>query len=329
MPYKQEHTARQIDPSEFEEFRRYVPKGAPAGLTMILGIKEGESEVQSIRADADQLTPTQFRDWLERHKFSSDQLEEATRKSFDTFSRWVPIQLGDELSKARDEEDETQSKAMIGGVCSTRDMDLEGEVIEQDGLDWSYFLANGWFNHEHQQGPSAVLGHPVKVEPIDDERTRVEGVLYLDKQLGRDIYETAQAMKKAGGDRSLGFSVEGQVLLRDPSNKKRVLKARVLNVAITAHPVNPHTNLELIARSLGASVGYQTPSIPDADASMSALVEQSLGERLSSVTTRSPRLSSSQVKRLLRQRLPDVNDRSLDKLVEGLISRAQQKSQKH
>jgi len=331
MPYKNEHTARQNDPAQYDQLRRFTPKGAPDGLSMILGIKEGTSEVQSIRADADKLSPAKFREWLERHSFDVSQLEEATRKSFDTFARWVPLRL-DPIIKAEREGDtdvEETSKALIAGICSTRDMDLEGEVIEQDGLDWSYFLNNGWFNHEHQQGAGAVLGHPVKINQLDDNRTHVEGVLYLDKQLGRDVYETAVAMKKAGGDRSLGFSVEGQVLQRDPRNNKRVLKARVLNVAITAHPVNPHTNLELIARSMGASVGYQEPTIPDADASLSALAQQSLDERLSSATYgSSKKVSKQRVKELLAQRMPEMDDDDLNRFVTQLMKLANEKSRK-
>jgi hypothetical protein len=151
-------------------------------------------------------------------------------------------------------------------------------------------------------------------------------VLYLSKKLGQQVYETATAMKKAGGDRSLGFSVEGQVLLRDPLDNKRILKARVLNVAITAMPVNPHTNLELIARSIGANVGYQEPSIPDADAAMSALVQESLDRRLSSATygaePKKKMLTSDQVRKLLRERMPNAEDRKLDELVERLITLA-------
>jgi len=327
MPYTNEHTARQRDPAQYDGLRRFTPRGAPDGLTMILGISGDSSEIQSIRGDADKLTPAQFREWVTSHDFDASQIEEATRKSLDAFSRWIPLAL-DPIVKGGEEEEEEISKAMIAGICSTRDMDLEGEVIEQDGLDWSYFLANGWFNHEHQQGAGAVLGHPVRVEQIDDNSTRVEGVLYLDKQLGRDVYETAVAMQKAGGDRSLGFSVEGQVTMRDPSNLKRVLKARVLNVAITAHPVNPHTNLELIARSIGATVGYQEGAIPDADASLSALAQQSLDERASSATySESPRrVSRDQIRALLAQRMPEIDDSEVDRLVSQLMRLAREKS---
>lgn len=325
MPFPNEHTARQTEPTQYEEFRRFVPENAPEGLEMILGLKNGDSEIQSIRAQADKMTPNEFREWLTEHEFSVESVEEATRKSFDAFARWIPMTL--QKADAEDTEDTEITKAMIGGICSTSDMDFEGETIEQDGLDWSYFLNHGWFNHEHQQGTANVLGHPTKIEPIDDNKTRVEGVLYLDKKLGRDIYETARAMQKAGGDRSLGFSVEGQVTMRDPAQPKRVLKAKVLNVAITSAPVNPHTNLELIARSMGATAGYQTPSIPDADASLSALVQQDLNARLSVGTYGESKqmLTQSQVKQMLSNRLPELDDSSLDRLVVNLLDLAKRR----
>lgn len=320
MPYPNEHTARQTDPAQYDEFRRFAPKGAD-GISMILGIKEGKSEVQSVRGDASKLTPSAFRKWLEDNDFDTGAVEEATRKSFDAFARWVPLTL----SKAQEQREEGEAPAEvaeIGGICSTDDLDFEGEQIAQDGLDWSYFLRHGWFNHEHEQGPANVLGHPVKIEPVDDRRTRVEGVIYLAKDLGKRIYETAVALQKAGGARSLGFSIEGQVLQRDPTNPKRVLKARVLNVAITSAPVNPHTNLELIARSIGASVGYQEPTIPDADATLSALTQQSLDRKVSSATYGAPAkrtMTRAQVRELIRGRLHGVSEEHLDSVVDSVL----------
>lgn len=321
MPYPNEHAARQTDPAQYDEFRRFTPKGAE-GISMILGIKDGKSEVQSVRGDASKLTPSAFRKWLEDNDFDTDKVEEATRKSFDAFARWVPLTLSTETMSKAQEGEAPAEVAEIGGICSTDDLDFEGEQIAQDGLDWSYFLRHGWFNHEHEQGPANVLGHPVKIEPVDDRRTRVEGVIYLAKELGKRIYETAVALQKAGGARSLGFSIEGQVLQRDPLNPKRVLKARVLNVAITSAPVNPHTNLELIARSIGASIGYQEPAIPDADAALSALTQQSLDRKVSSATYGTPaksKLSREQVRQMIRERLHGVSEDQLDSVVDSVL----------
>jgi hypothetical protein len=170
----------------------------------------------------------------------------------------------------------------IGGLVSAQTVDQQDETLAQDGVDWSYFLDKGWFNYEHAAGPDNILGHPERVTPTTtsdgEPATRVEGVLYLAKAKAREIWETAQAMKKAGGSRQIGFSVEGQVIERDPSDKKRILKSRVLNVAVTAHPVHPDARLEILARSLAggySGVGYQFPA-QVSQGSLSPLLPQSI-----------------------------------------------------
>ena len=134
------------------------------------------------------------------------------------------------------------------GVASTEDPDTDGEILDQDGLDWGYFLKHGFFNWDHSGSPSDLLGEPVEIKrqgPV----TRVSGVLYLDRPRAREVYETAQLLQKAkdaGGQRQLGFSVEGKTLARDPKNKKRIQKARVNHVAITHQPVNTKAVLDLV-----------------------------------------------------------------------------------
>lgn len=331
MPYPNEHAARITDPSQYKEFRRMTPKGAPEGLSLILGIRDdGSSELQAIRGKAGKINLDDMKAWLKRHHYKATKFEEATKKgSFESFARWIPLNLGetDAIEKGTSEDG---SFVKIGGICSTDDLDFEGETIAQDGLDWSYFLEHGWFNHEHRQGPEAVLGHPEKVKPVDDNRTHVEGLLYTAKPLGREVYETALALKKAGGKRSLGFSVEGQVMLRDQRNPKKVLKARVLNVAITAMPVNPHTNLELIARSMGATAGYQSPATPDADANLSALMQQSLDKRVSSeqldqgrkASVPNRRLTRAELSKILRDRFSGMSEKELSELIQKILRSA-------
>jgi len=171
--------------------------------------------------------------------------------------------------------------ARIGGIISAETRDAQGEELSQSGIDWSYFKSHGWFNHEHGRGPENVLGHPESVISTTHKgvpATRVEGVLYLGKAKAREVYETALAMSKARSTRALGFSVEGQVLARE---KGKILKSKVLNVAITAHPVHPDARLEILAKS--ASIGYQT-SAGVGTGSMSALVPQSL-EYMPSIAT--------------------------------------------
>lgn len=327
MPYPNQHAARQVDPARFQEFRRYTPKGFPEGIDVVLGIDaQGKSEIQSVRADSSKVTLEEFRSFLEENDFK-DEIEEATKKAQDFFSTWVPLDLiskGDAGSDENEEKEENSSIAYIKGVVSTDDTDFEGEQVNQKGLDWSYFLKHGWFNHEHRPGPEAVLGHPLKIEAGEHE-TVVEGVLYLEKPLAKDVYTTAMAMKKAGGERSLGFSIEGQVTGRNNDDNKQIMSARVINCAITAHPMNPNTNLEVIARSMNATVGYQSAAIPDADAALSALVEQSLeGKKANAsyeVETESPRkIKVSALRSMLRSKFgEDLSEEELDSLMESIL----------
>ena len=207
----------------------------------------------------------------------------------DTFSTFVPFEL---IEKGAENSESEKLTARIGGIISTESRDQQGEVIDQTGVNWDYFLKHGWFNYEHKQGPENILGHPELVYETranGKPATRVEGVLYLHKAKAKEVWETAMAMKKAGVKRQLGFSVEGQVLER---NQKQIRRARVLNVAITAHPVNPDARLEVLARSL---TGYQTPAQPDPDASLSPLVPQSMGSELPSKKPELKRISQGKI----------------------------------
>ncbi len=188
-----------------------------------------------------------------------------------------------DLIKAEIDKDKPQT-AKIAGVISTDEVDLQGERVLQKGLDFSYFLKKGVFNYEHQSGASNLLGYPTKVTQRRGY-TEVEGVLLLDKPKARDIFETASAMRKAGGHRTLGFSVEGQVVERDPENPKIVTKAKVINCAITSNPINPDTSLELIksVAALLKGVGYQTPSQVNG-ASIAGLIPQQLDSTVSNAS---------------------------------------------
>jgi len=162
-------------------------------------------------------------------------------KKLDVFSCWSPL----DLSKAKEDDGALE----IEGIASSEAVDESGEVILQEGLDFSYALKRGVFNLEHLSGPKYVLGHPSKIftTTVDGKRaTGVRGVLYTKKQEVKEIIETAQAMKSAGGGRTLGFSIEGNVLERDKRNPKVIKKARVLNISITSSPCNADATMKLV-----------------------------------------------------------------------------------
>lgn len=76
-PYPNEHAARLKDPSQFDEFRRENDAGG-AGVDFIYGIKDGVSELQAVRFDAKQHTPTQAKKWLKDNNYEAMEFEEAT-----------------------------------------------------------------------------------------------------------------------------------------------------------------------------------------------------------------------------------------------------------
>lgn len=316
MPYPNQHSARLQSPEKFSEFRTIKLDQYPDGILVVLGVTdEGESEFQALRADAKKMSMQTFKEFLREHNFSAEKVMEATSKSMavELFSTWLPV----DVMKGSDDQDSPRTK--IGGIISTDSVDQQGDVIMQEGMDFSYFLDKGWFNYEHKQGADNILGAPTSVEPIkvDGKRaTRVEGYLLNDRPKAREIIDTARAIQRANLPRTLGFSVEGQVIERDTENPRMITKCKILNVAITSAPVNPDARLEVIARSLmnkapikaeiaalildahpeladeevmselhdlmgKGKIGYQTPAEPDASASLSPLVAQDMSNTLS------------------------------------------------
>lgn len=71
MPFPNEHAARQIDPGSFDSFRRGKPKGFPRGVSVIFGIKNGKSRIQTIRFDRKLWTVARACEWLKAHGYKS------------------------------------------------------------------------------------------------------------------------------------------------------------------------------------------------------------------------------------------------------------------
>lgn len=163
-----------------------------------------------------------------------------------------------------------RSGRFISGYVSTDHLDRQGEQLIQEGLDFSHFLSKGWFNDNHSPDTDALVGYPTTARldslPDGHKGWYVEGELLPEGTSHRadNIWNIAQGLAKAGGHRKLGYSVEGSILDRDPSNPKRVRKAQVREVAITRVPVNTKTSLSVLAKSLAVSTPAGEPGSADA-----------------------------------------------------------------
>lgn len=140
-------------------------------------------------------------------------------------------------------------KTYFEGIASTEDTDLFGETVVQAGMDINYFLDRGFFNWNHEKGPDSKVGIPTDAK-FTDQGLYVKGY-FLDTPKAEAVIDLGMALKKAGSNRRLGFSVEGKIRRREG---KVIRDSWVKDVAITAEPVNPNTYMDL-CRSLAARIG--------------------------------------------------------------------------
>jgi hypothetical protein len=150
-----------------------------------------------------------------------------------SFEFWYPATI----------EKGSDGKMWVSGIASTADEDLQGEKIKQDGIQLDYFLKRGFFNDDHSKETGAKVGIPVEAR-ITPRGLWTKGYL-LNTKRAEEIYELATALNKAGGDRKLGFSVEGKVVGRDEKNPRVITKCWIKDIAITASPINPNTFLDI------------------------------------------------------------------------------------
>lgn len=191
----------------------------------------------------------------------------------------LPIEL--ELRKS-----EGGDRRIVRGYASTEDMDQDGEVILQNGIDFSPLLKSGFLNYDHQgkclkcgqisavatcpgcgsKGTKMpiIIGYPTKAE-IRDKGLWVEGELLKSTgdtfseqtKLADEMWELGLALQKSGGNRSLAYSVEGGIYKREG---KKILKSVVRHLAVTHKPVNELASIELFQKSF--CCGKCSPSHP-------------------------------------------------------------------
>lgn len=176
------------------------------------------------------------------------------------FKFFVPVEL---VKSEKDDEMEWR----IQGIASTPDEDLQGETVDQEGLDISMLKAGrGLFNNDHQKGPENLLGEIEDAEFIDQNGKKVlmvKGYLFKHQERSKAFYNIMKSLKKGSSNR-VQMSIEGKILQRDFANTKAIRKARIDKVALTLDPVNPYTYAELV-KSLNAPEGAQEKPVEVAE----------------------------------------------------------------
>ena len=161
------------------------------------------------------------------------------------FKFYMPI----DLIKGDSSQSDDESDWRIEGVASTEDEDLQGEAVDQNGLDISVLKAGrGVFNWDHKSDPQYVLGEIEDADFIDvngKKALKVKGYLFKHQENAKSIYGILKSLKKSSKHR-VQMSIEGKILQRDPFNSKAIKKARITKVALTLDPVNPYTYADLV-----------------------------------------------------------------------------------
>jgi hypothetical protein len=161
-----------------------------------------------------------------------------------TFQFWMPATSLDVVKAKTRSGEETVRK--IRGIASTSSRDLQGEIVEQNGIDTAYFQKYGYFNYDHKDGAENKVGEPTSCK-LTKNGLYVEGILYQGKKVADHVWEHMQSLVKTpGSKRKMGFSIQGKVKRRQGNVIK---ECWIQDIAITPCPVNTTTFAE-ISKSL-------------------------------------------------------------------------------
>jgi hypothetical protein len=150
----------------------------------------------------------------------------------------------------------------ITGLASTQSKDLQGEVVDQSGLDLTPIdMKKGIFNWDHKKGPENTIG------VIDSYKKSKEGLwlhgrLLKNHSKAKAVYEIMTSLNKSDVGR-MGMSIEGVIKERTGKDGKIIKKAVIHSCALTMNPVNTDTYASLI-KSL-SEVEFEKDEEPQVD----------------------------------------------------------------
>lgn len=164
------------------------------------------------------------------------------------------------LTKSYVTTERGEKQHIMEGIASNEARDAQEEVVVQQGMDFAPLLRSGIVNWDHLPGPENIIGEPLHGEirhGANGPEFFLRSLIYVEeKPRAREAWATAEAMKKAGNRRQLGWSVEGSTLRRTGSH---IVRSEVRHVALTHQPVN-ETTWATIAKSMALAANGATVS---------------------------------------------------------------------
>jgi HK97 family phage major capsid protein/HK97 family phage prohead protease len=263
-PYASEHAASIADPDQFDDFRRENDAGG-AGIDFIFGIADGESEVQSIRFDADIYSVDEAREWLDQHDFTPIEIEEAAMEerhivSVEENEETVTVTFakehesyegaGEELRFSRDDlvcravsmENpgiDRDARRVTVGVSSEqpvkRSFGLEVIDHSADSMDLT-FLRSGRAPLLLDHDMSKQIGIVEDVE-LDEASRRLRAIVRFGKSsLASEVFD--DVVDGIRRNISVGYELHGRVERKDDPDEYYRVKTRPLEVSIVSIPAD-------------------------------------------------------------------------------------------
>ena len=166
-----------------------------------------------------------------------------TNFNFDVF---VPI---DTIKKSSDISKTKNGNYIVAGYASTGNIDLDGETIEPEGIDYDYLMGpNGFIDYEHDV--DNVIGFPTDNTHVDENGLFLEAELFGDDDDVKKMIKLYKNLKSSSANKSLGFSVEGIVGERESYDDNVIKQVSITGVAVTKHPANMEATWELLHKSI-------------------------------------------------------------------------------
>lgn len=156
----------------------------------------------------------------------------------------------------------------FNGQATAEIEDDEGQIVIQQGLDWTPFMNKGVFKDAHpfrdDKGNIPYMPRTVAV-PIDEKAWydksvngwMVKGQFLPEVKEARDLVDLAKSYNAINMPRRLKFSIEGKIQKIDGN---KIYKASVLNVVISEQVQNQATYLDILAKSLNLIKGVTSGS---------------------------------------------------------------------
>lgn len=225
----------------------------------------------------------------------------------DNFDIFLPFDRVEKSSSSKKDKN-----VFVAGWASTPALDFQGERLDSFGLDPSYLFNNGFVDYEHDQ--DKIIGYPTDKSFVDPERgLYVEAELFGNMPEVQNIVKLNNNLKKAQAKRKLGFSIEGKVLKRDPTDKDIVREVMVTGVAVTKNPANPEATWEQVQKSnsaLMAGTGYA----PNTQHGGGALRPESMAGELVNLAARIREMETSvpDIDAFVKDTASAIEDRGVD-----------------